>query len=149
MNSAVYRNPFLTIIIHESREVTVRATKKTGEEDNSIEIKVLKKRVDEFGEAGGVIGTEASFPEKAFTRLMNINWTLIFFGMLGSGELPAEMLVPTSAEDDAGLRMESRFTDLIFSEIGKHELVTIDLLLLEKVQARRFKFEHSLRHSIQ
>ena len=72
MNSAVYRNPFLTIIIHESREVTVRATEKTSEEDNSIEIKVLKKRVDEFGEAGGVIGTEASFPEKAFTQLMNI-----------------------------------------------------------------------------
>ena len=113
-------NSFFSILIHESREVTVRETRKPGQE-SSIEIKVLKKRVDEFGEAGGVIGTEASFPEKAFTKLMRINWTIIFFGMLGNGELPQEMLVPTPADEDAGLLMESRFTSTIFSEVGKHE----------------------------
>ena len=52
-------------MIHESREVTVRESRKPRQ-DSSIEIKVPKKRVDEFGEAGGVIGTEASYPEKTY-----------------------------------------------------------------------------------
>ena len=53
-------------MIHESREVTVRETRKPGQ-DSSIEKKVLKKRVDEFGEAGGMIGIE----EKTFMKIQD------------------------------------------------------------------------------
>ena len=107
-------------MIHESREVTVRETRRPGQY-SSIEIKVLKKRVDEFGEAGGMIGIEASFPEKTFMKIMKINWTIIFFSMLGNRELHQEMLVPTPVDEDGGLRMESHFTSAIFSEVGKYE----------------------------
>ena len=90
-------NSFLSIMNPESIEVTVRETR-NSEQDNSIEIKVLKKPVDEFGEAGGVIGTEASFGEKTFMKRMRINWTIIFFGMLGNCELPQETPPPTGTQ---------------------------------------------------
>ena len=99
----------LAIILHESREVTVR---EIGNEGNpgEINIKVLKKRVDEFGEAGGVIGIEGTFPQIAFTNLMRINWTKLFFSMLGMSEVPEDMKVPSRPEDDVGIRNESRKT---------------------------------------
>ena len=70
-------NRFLAIFLHESRENTVR---EIGNEGNpgEINIKVLKKRIDELGAAGGVIGTEGTFPQKPFTNLMRINWTKLF-----------------------------------------------------------------------
>ena len=109
---------FLAIILHESREVSVR---EFGNESNpgEINIKVLKKRFDEFGEAGGVIGTEGTFPQKAFTNLMRINWTKLFFSMLGMTEVPEDMKVPSRPDDDVGIRNESRFTTIIFSETGE------------------------------
>ena len=42
---------FLAIIFHESREVTVLEIGNEGNPEE-INIKVLKKRVDEIGEAG-------------------------------------------------------------------------------------------------
>ena len=68
-------------------------------------------------------GTEASFPEKTFMKLMRNNWKIFFFGMLGNGEMP-QMLVPTPADEDAGLRKESRFTSKIFSEVGQYDQIT-------------------------
>ena len=109
---------FLAIILYESREVTVR---EIGNEGNPGEInsKVLKKRVDEFGEAGGVIGTQGTFPQKAVTNLMRINWTKLFFSMLRMSEVPEDMKVPSRPDDDVGFRNESRFTTTIFSETGE------------------------------
>ena len=109
---------FLAIILHESREVTVR---EIGNEGNPVEIniKVLKKRVNEFGEARGVIGTEGTFPQKAFTNLMRINWTKLFFSMLGMSEVPEDKKVPSRPDDDVGIRNKSRFTTTIISETGE------------------------------
>ena len=114
---------FLVIIIHESREVTVREIV-SAQEPAQINIKVLKKRIDEFGEAGGVIGTEGSFPQKAFLNLLRINWTRLFFSMLGSAEVPEDMKVLSQPDDDVGLRNESRFSTTIFSEIGKENFIS-------------------------
>ena len=52
-------------MIHDSREVTVRSS---SPRNGEINIKVLKKRLDEFGGAGGVIGTEGTFPQSSFTN---------------------------------------------------------------------------------
>ena len=109
---------FIAIILHESREVTVR---EIGNEGNprDLNIKVLKKSVDEFGETGGVIGTKGTFPQKAFTNLMRINWTKLFFSMLGMSEVPEGMEVSSRPDDDVGIRNESRFTTTTFSETGE------------------------------
>ena len=57
-------------MIHGSREVTVRSS---SPRNGEINIKVLKKRLDEFGEAGGVIGTEGTFPQSSFTNILRLN----------------------------------------------------------------------------
>ena len=44
-------------MIYDSREVTVRSS---SPRNGEINIKTLRKRLDEFGEAGGVIGTEGT-----------------------------------------------------------------------------------------
>lgn len=108
---------FVTIILHDSREVTVREVT-SPRTPPMINIKVLKKRLDEFGEAGGVIGTEGSFPQAAFLNMLRINWTKIFFGMLGNAEVPEELRVKTMPDEDVGIRNESRFTTTVYSEIG-------------------------------
>ena len=46
-------------MIHDFREVTVRSS---SPRNGEINMKVLKKRIDEFGEAGGVIGTGGTLP---------------------------------------------------------------------------------------
>ena len=106
---------FLSIMIHDSREVTVRSS---SPRNGEINIKVLKKRLDEFGEAGGVIGTEGTFPQSSFTNLLRLNWTKLFFSMLGNSQIP-DMKTPSLPDDDVGLRNESRFTTTIYSESGK------------------------------
>ena len=107
---------FLCIMIHDSREVTVRSS---SPRNGEINIKVLKKRLDEFGEAGGVIGTEGTFPQSSFTNLLRLNWTKLFFSMLGNSQIPEDMKIPSLPHDDVGLRNESRFTTTIYSESGK------------------------------
>ena len=67
---------FLSLKIQISREVTIRTSSPGNVEYN---IKLLKKRVDEFGEAGGVIGTESNFPQSSFTNLLRLKWTNFFF----------------------------------------------------------------------
>lgn len=115
---------FLAIILHETREVTVRET--FGIRDSpQINIKVLKKRIDEFGEQGGVIGTEGSFPQSSFIKLLRMNWTRLFFSMLGSSEVPDDMKVVTKPDDDVGLRNDARFSTIIFSEIGMSTHLTL------------------------
>ena len=59
-------------MIHGSSEVAVRSSSPLNGENY---FKVLKKRIGEFGEAGGVIGTEATFPQSSFTNLLRLNWT--------------------------------------------------------------------------
>ena len=46
-------------MIHDSREVIVRSS---SPRNGEVNIKLLEKRHDEFGEAGGVIGKEGTFP---------------------------------------------------------------------------------------
>ena len=104
---------FLAIILHESREVTVCEIGNGGN-PGEINIKKLKKRVEEFGEAGGVMGTEGTFPQKAFTDLMRINWTELFFSTLGMSEVPEDMKAPSRPDDDVGIRNESPFATTIF-----------------------------------
>ena len=102
-------------MIHDSREVTVRS----GSPQNSgISIKMLKKRLDEFGEVGGVVGTEGTF-QSSFTNLLRLNWTKLFFSMLGNSQIPEDMKIPSLPDDDVGLRKESTFTTAIYSESGK------------------------------
>ena len=110
---------FLSIMIHDSREVEVRSSSPWNGESN---IKVLKKRLDEFGEAGGVIGTESTFPQSPFTDLLRLNWTKLFFSMLGNSQTPENMKIPSLLDGDVGLRNESRFTTSIYSESGKMKL---------------------------
>ena len=102
-------------MIHDSREVTVRSS---SPRNGEINIKVLKKRLYEFGEAGGVIGTEGTFPQSSFTNLLRLNWTKLF-SMLGNSQIPEDMKIPSLPDDDVGLRNESRFTTTIYSENGK------------------------------
>ena len=107
---------FLSIMIHDSREVTVRSS---SPRNGEINIKVLKKRLDKFGEVGGAIGTEGTFPHSSFTSLPRLNWTKLFFSMLDNSQIPEDMKIPSLPDDDVGLRNESRFTTTIYSESGK------------------------------
>ena len=110
---------FLSIMIHDSCEVTVRSS---SPRNGEINIKVLKKRLDEFGEAGGVIGTEGTSPQSSFTNILRLNWAKLFFSMLGNSQIPEDMKIPSLPDDDVGLRNESRFTTTIYSESGKMKL---------------------------
>ena len=107
---------FLSIMIHDSRELTVRSSSPRNGESN---IKVLRKRLDELGEASGVIGTEGTFPQSSFTNLLRLNRTKLFFSLLGNSQNPDVMKIPSLPDDDVGLRTESRFTTTIYSESGK------------------------------
>ena len=94
-------------MIHDSREVTVRSS---SPRNGEINIKVLKKRLDEFGGAGGVIGTEGTFPQSSITNLLRLNWTKLFFSMLGNSQIPEDMKIPSLPDDDAGLRNSQQST---------------------------------------
>ena len=107
---------FLSIMIHESREVTVRSS---SPRNGEINIKVLKKRPDVFAETRGVIGTESTFPQTSFTNLLRLNWTKLFFSVMGNSQMAADMKIPSLPDDDDGLGNGSRFTTTIFSESGK------------------------------
>ena len=107
---------FLSIMIHDSREVTVRSS---SPRNGEINIKVLKKRLDEFGETRGVIGTENTFPQSSFTNLLRLNWTKLFFSIMGNSQIAADMKIASLPHDDVGLRNGSRFTTTIYSESGK------------------------------
>ena len=107
---------FPSIMIHDSREVKVRSS---SPRNGEINIKVLKKRLDEFGEAGGVFGTENIFPQSYFTSLLRLNRTKLFFSTMGNSQTPEDMKFPSLPDVDVGLRNESRFTTTIYPENGK------------------------------
>ena len=107
---------YLSIMTHGTREKIVRSSSpRYGHFDN----KLLKKRLHEFGEAGGVIGMKGTFPQSSFTNLLRLNWTKLFFSILDNSQLPEDMKTPSLPDDDVDLRNESRFTTTNYSESDK------------------------------
>ena len=103
-------------MIHISREVAIRSS---SPRNGEINVKVLKMRLDEFGEAGVVIGTEGTFPQSRFSNLLGLNWTKLSFSMLGNSQTPEDTKVPSLPDDDVGLHSEARFTTTIYLLTGK------------------------------
>ena len=115
-------------MIHDSCEVTGGSS---SPRNGEINIKVRKKRLDEFGEAGGVIGTEGTFRQSSFTNLLRLNWTKLF-SMLGNSQIPEDMKIPSLPDNDEGLRNESRFKTTIYSESLNVTVGITGLVLLFK-----------------
>ena len=77
-----------------------------------------------MNESGGLISTDASLCENAFMKVKWIKMTIFFYTLLKYGEVPQEVLVPITADEDAGHGMESHCTPTNFTEICKHEYLT-------------------------
>ena len=103
-------------MLHDSREVAVSSSCLRNGENN---FKVLKKRLGEFGEAGGLIGTEATFSQSSFTNHLRLNWTKLYFSMWGNSQFPEDIKLPSLPDHDVGLHDEYWITTTIYSETGK------------------------------
>ena len=90
-------------MLHNSREVAVSSSCLQNGEKN---LKVLKKRLDEFGEAVGLNGTEATFPQSSFTNLLRLNWTKLYFSMWGNSQILEHTELPSLPDHDVGLHDE-------------------------------------------
>lgn len=100
---------FMTIALHETRELRVRTL------TEKIQIILSKKRFDDCGDLWGSGSSEISISPDDFQSLTQLNWSRIFFCMLGSCHVPREDIVDQTNED-SGLVSDSRFTTVILSK---------------------------------
>ena len=89
---------FLYVNWHNTREITVIET------TEKFQIRLQKQNDEE----------KVNIDKAVFREFINMNWTKIVFHQLAFSQTPSEFIYKPPANEDEGLKFDSRFTTIIF-----------------------------------
>ena len=88
---------FLYVNLHNTREITVVET------TEKFQIRLQKQNDEE----------KVNIDKTVFHELLNLNWTKIAFHQTAFSQLPSEFLYKLPANEDVGLKFDSRFATIL------------------------------------